>query len=84
MKMNMYSVFDKKAEAFFQPYLAPTHGVGLRLFQQLAVDNTQNVGLYPEDFELFHIATFENSSALVEPVSPPLSLGLATQFKTEQ
>lgn len=72
MELNMYSVLDVKAEAYVQPWFAPTHGVAERMFARAAMDEENNIAQNPEDFSLWHVGIFDQSTGLVQQVTPTM------------
>lgn len=66
MKLNVVSVRDSAMAAFGRPLFVPAIGVAIRSFvdevNRKAPDN--QMSMHPEDFELFHIADFEEESGV--------------------
>lgn len=62
MIKNIYSVFDKKAEVFCQPFCSQNDSTAIRDFQYAANDNTTDIGRYPLDFSLYFLGVFDDQS----------------------
>lgn len=72
MKINYFSVFDKKAGSFSQLYAATTPGVAERAFQQTVSDPQSMVSKYPDDYALYQILSLDDESGyVVERFEPP-------------
>lgn len=76
MKINMYSIYDKVAEEFAQPFLAKNDGIATRAYMQ-GVRNVEN----PKDYELVQIGEFENSEALLIPFNVPRDVILKNEME---
>lgn len=63
--MKIYSVYDCKAEAYMQPFFMATKGLAIRGFEQLVNDPKTTVNKHPEDFTLFEIGEFDDTSGQI-------------------
>lgn len=81
MELRMYSIRDAKAEAFNPPFYKNTHGEAERDFQNLTRDEKSMVSLYPEDFDLYYVGTYDNITGLVKPLDTPQHVVKAVQLK---
>jgi hypothetical protein len=79
-KKNIYSIFDSKAEAYLDPFYAPTDGVAIRMFQQAANDASSDFHKFAADYTLFKIGEFDVAGGLVEPTKAHENLGTALQY----
>lgn len=85
MKLNAYSIYDRKALQYHAPFFTHTDGSALRAFSDLANDMQTNIGRHPGDYVLYRVGQYEDSSAVLlghEPahVADALSL-LHTEVK---
>lgn len=80
MQLRIFSIRDLKAEAFNTPFFQHTVGQALRAFEDLARDPQSVVSRHPEDFALFQLGVFEDSTGSFELLPAPASLGLASDF----
>lgn len=81
MKLHLFSIHDSKAEAFIQPYFAPTIAVGVRSFQTACNDDTCQFQQNPGDYTLFELGTFDQDTCKFNILNSPKSHGLALQYK---
>ena len=65
MKMQLYTIFDKKLEAYHQPFCLENENVALRQFQNMAKSES-TIATNPEDYSLWHTATFETTTGEIE------------------
>lgn len=61
-KMSVFSVFDKKAERFLQPFFMVSAGEAIRAFQDLCADQKTVMFRHPEDFKLVRLCEFDEKS----------------------
>lgn len=80
MKLKMFAVFDVKAAAYLAPFFLPTVGQAVRAFADASNDPSTMFAKHPEDYTLFHVGEFDDSSGDCAPVVPHASLGNAAQF----
>lgn len=66
MLYNIYSIFDKKAKIYSEPFLAQNEAVALRRFNYLML-NSQMIAC---DCELYYLGSFDNSTGIVNSVEP--------------
>ena len=84
MLQQMFTVYDEKAGAYIHPFFMATTGMALRVFHDSCRDSNHAFNRNPEDYTLFHIGQFDDTSGLVEPFSTPVSLGLAINFVNDK
>lgn len=70
MKMEMFSVYDLVTEVYQPPLYAHNSGDAMRIIQNY-LRQENNISLYPENFVLFKLGSFEDTSGLLEPLTPP-------------
>lgn len=80
MILKVFCVFDSKVEAYMAPFFLRSKGEAIRAFSDMAKDNNTNVGRYPDDFSLFELGEYDDSSAKFTMLNTPYSLGVASEF----
>lgn len=83
MKLNVYTIYDSKVKAYMAPFMAQTNGAALRMFEDTVRDEKTVLNKHPEDYSLFAIATFDDSTGKYENLETPNSLGVAIEYKGE-
>lgn len=79
----MCSVYDKIAQDYSRPFYAINKADAMRSFAELANDKSTKVGKTPADFQLFHVANFDNLSGEISVINSVL-LATASDFVLEQ
>lgn len=70
MKMNVYSIYDRKALSYGMPFFQATDGAAARSLSDLANDVNTMIGRHPTDFVLFNIGTYDDQLGLMIPETP--------------
>lgn len=85
MILRCFCVFDVKAAVYMQPWCAVTDAVAVREFAR-SVNATGDSPMVssPDDFTLFRIGSYDDSTGLHIPLDAPVSLGNGVQFKRVQ
>lgn len=63
--MKIFSVYDDKADAYTQPFFAPTSGVAIRQFAQAANDEGHEFSKHAADYTLFEIGEFDPQTGAI-------------------
>lgn len=74
--LQVFSVYDSAADAFLQPFFAPTVEFAVREFRRAVNEEGHQFNQYPDDYTLFHIGEFDQSSGALAGAAPR-SLGIA-------
>lgn len=80
MLQGVFSVFDSKAAAYLPPFYAPTAGSALRSFMDAISKADHPFGKYPEDYTLFELGSFDDSTGKFDCLSTPVSRGTAIEL----
>lgn len=82
-KLNMYSIKDNKAGDYQTPFFQGTDVHALRLFRaEVNRANDQNlIYLYPDEYELHRVGSFNLETGKVEPDSQRLATGSGVKNK---
>ena len=70
MKLIMFAVWDKKAEAYLPPFWQKNEAMAARIFIQACRDPEHNFGMNPEDYHLFSVCSFDDETGVVTPYMP--------------
>lgn len=74
MQLGMYSIYDKKAEAFTQPFFQATRGLAIRAFTDACNMQDNQFAKHPEDYTLFLIGTFDDETGVLAQDVVPVPL----------
>lgn len=69
MKLVMIAVRDSATECFGRPFFVATRAQGVRSFtdEVRRVDNGNDLNKHPDDFTLYSLGIFDDSSGMFEP-----------------
>lgn len=83
MRMQSFSVYDSKASAYMLPWFMQSPGEAQRAFTEMVNDPRQQNALtkYPEDFTLFHLGEWDDSTGQFHPFKTPKPLCKALEVK---
>ena len=70
MITNAYSLFDRKALIYSQPFYAPNDSVAMRTVGDACADPNTNLGRHPGDYVLFFVGSFDDQKGALVPLSP--------------
>lgn len=76
----MFAVFDRKVKTYGTPFFTTHEASALRSFSRFATDPNTDASVFPNDFELFRIGSYDEDSGHVETCIPA-SLGTALSFQ---
>jgi hypothetical protein len=84
MLLKAYTLFDSKTECYVPPFYAKAKGDAIRQITQVVNDKSakQDFAKYPEDFTLFEIGIFDDSTGQFEPHMANESMGCLVNFKS--
>ena len=80
MLKKLFTVFDVKAEAYMNPFVADSTGLAIRTFADIANDPKHPIGEHPEDYTLFEIGTYDPLTGMVEKLKTHKPLGIGIEF----
>lgn len=81
MILQVFSVYDSKARAFFPPFYLGTLEMAARAFADCAEKPDHAFARNPEDYTLYHLGAFDDDVARFALMPQPVNLGLALMFK---
>lgn len=79
MKLFAFSVYDVKADIYNVPFFAPTVGVALRNFGDLAKDPQSFISRHPQDYKLVEVGEYDDQVGLLTPMTH-IGLGFAADY----
>jgi len=81
MVKQILSVYDNVAQVFSHPFFAINVGSGTRDFYQACKDPASNIGRSPDDFNLYHLGSFDDVQATFEIFDAPVRVALGINSK---
>lgn len=71
MITKVYTVYDTAVAAFMTPFFCRSHGEAIRSFSDAINDEKSNLAKHLQDYSLFYIGDFDDSSGdIVKPLAP--------------
>lgn len=83
MKVKMFSVYDRKIESYMSPFYEHHAGSALRSFEGAVTDPKSTFNKHPDDFVLYEVGTWDDSTGKAEMLEHPNNLGAARLFMPE-
>lgn len=82
MKLNIYSIFDKAAQAFITPFFMHNKAMAIRVFSDnVNSQEENNISKHPEQFSLFHLGEYDDSTGVIIPLEKPEVVATALEVK---
>lgn len=75
MILQMFSIYDDKAEAFHLPFFCHTPAVAIRMAVQAATDPEREYCIHAADYTLFHSGEWDDSTATATNFASGINLG---------
>lgn len=79
----MVSVRDSKAGVFNQPFFSRTLGEAERNFAELVKDPKSFVAKYPDDYDLYQVAEYDDQTGQVIPLDTPKHIVKAVSLQLQ-
>lgn len=70
MEILIFSVFDRAAQGYLDPWYAPNQDVAIRSFSIAANNPDSNFYKHPQDYSLFCLGTFDAKTGEITPEAP--------------
>lgn len=85
MKLKAFSIKDTKVGIFNAPWFQPSHGEAERSFMKLANNQNSDISSYPQDFDLYHIGSYDDETSQLsnEQVPTLVMKGVDAKRKSE-
>ncbi len=78
--MQIYTVYDSKAEAYHQPIFSHNKATAIRSFTQAANEKGAEFQIHAEDYTLFEIEHWDEQTGTITPHDAKISLGSANEY----
>jgi len=63
MILQVFSIFDKKAESFITPFFLVNEQMAIRTFTDCVQDENHMFGKHPEDYILYQLGEWDTNTA---------------------
>jgi len=83
MQRQICAVHDRALDAFGQPFFVPAIGAAIRSFQD-EINNAQgDMHKHPEDYDLYQLGVYEDTTGKIIPLDEPKQLAIGKQLLTK-
>lgn len=83
MKLNVYTVYDSKAEIYIQPFCLQTRGEAIRSWDDVVNDPKTQYYKHPSDFTLFELGTYDTLTSKYNLLDAKIPIGSGNEFKKD-
>jgi len=80
MKVQVFSIYDSKAEAYLPPMFLQSKGLALRAFSDAVNKTGHDLNKWAADYTLFHIAEYDDERGEIEMLPNRQNLGSGNEF----
>lgn len=84
MIKEIFSIRDGKSELYGQPFFQNTEAEASRNLARLTQDPSSLISSYPEDFDLYKIGQYDDSTGTLIGYDTPQHIVKAAHLKTQQ
>lgn len=81
MELKAYSIRDSKGEIYHNPFFKHTHGEAERDFTTAVNDDKSTLHQFPDDFDLYHIGSYDNQTGVFKALATPQHIQKAVHVK---
>lgn len=79
--MKIYSIYDKGAERYGNPFVSPNHNVALREFMMACKEPKSPMAMFPNDIALAYLGEFDELNGLIiQKEQKPIILTWAKEY----
>lgn len=79
--MKIFCIYDDAAKAYLQPFFMRSKGEVIRSISSLVVDPEHTFCKHSQDFTLFELGSYDESSGIFSMYDAKQSLGCLLEFK---
>lgn len=80
MKLQIFSVYDEKAQIFSKPMYLTHKGEAIRAFQDAVKDPASMIAKHAEDYKLYALGTYDETTGKFVSLEVPEFMNNATDF----
>ena len=84
MIQQLFTVYDAVAQAWLEPFHAPTVEFALRQFRSSVETEGHMFHKYPHDYVLYHVGSFDQQTGIITGTEVPHRLAIGHEFAGAQ
>lgn len=70
MLLRAYTLHDNKALNYSPPFFQHNDAMAIRMLTDLVADTNTAPGRHPNDFRMYCVGTYDDSTGLITPITP--------------
>lgn len=82
MKHHIVAVRDRAIDTYMRPFYVPALGAAIRSFQDELNRPDSEMGKHPDDYDLFHLGTWDDQTGEFQNLGMPSQLAQGKQLIT--
>jgi hypothetical protein len=83
--LQMFAIKDDKVDSFNTPFTVPHETHAIRNVKSMLIHEHNSITEYPEDFSLYHIGCFDDTTGRILPNDTPVHIvNLKTLLPAEE
>lgn len=71
MMLKMYTIYDKKTKLYHPPHYCHNKEHAMRMFIQIMCKAGDTMSLYPQDFQMWELGTFDDCTGRIKTTQNP-------------
>lgn len=79
--LNLYAIKDIKVSCFLTPFFSQNEITAIRAVYQALNQGESQLNMFPADYELFHIGTFDPQTASLQQLPPKFIISCYTLWQ---
>lgn len=80
MKLIVYAVRDRAVDCFNQPFFSVARAAATRAFADEVNRQGSPSNSHPEDYDLYELGTYDDSSGALVPLTRPLQVAVGKEL----
>lgn len=80
MIIKVLAIRDRQLDAFMRPFFVATIGAAVRGFQDEINRDDSEMKKHPDDYDLFHLADWDDQSGKFETLATPQQVAIGKQL----
>lgn len=80
MLLQIFAVYDVKAECYNTPFFMSSNGQAIRAFSDMLSDDRTMISKHPDDFSLYHLGEYDDNNGFIQCYQEPRFLHKAIEF----
>lgn len=84
MQLQIFSIRDSKGAFYDKPFYQHNEQEAIRSFRNVSLDQRSQIHTNPEDYDLYHLGTYDNITGKIQSLDTPQHIVKANSFTALQ